>query len=133
VLADLSPTPVKIKIDTGARTSALHAFGMRVEDRNGIKVATFELHPVQRSREDAVEVSCPVTSFRKVRSSNGRVETRPVVQTTVQLGPTVWPIEVTLTSRDTMGFRMLLGRAAIRRRFLVDPGRSFVLTKELSP
>lgn len=128
-LPEMSCIPVKAKIDTGARTSALHAFGLRILEREGGRVAAFELHPVQRSGADAARVECPVTAFRKVRSSNGRVETRPVVTTLVRLGETQWPIEVTLTSRDAMGFRMLLGRAAVRRRFLVDPGRSFLASR----
>ena len=71
-------------------------------------------------------VSREVVGFRKVRSSNGRTEIRPVIRTEVVVGALAWPIDITLTSRDTMGFRMLLGRAAIKGRFLVDPGRSYL-------
>lgn len=126
-LPELSPTPVKAKVDTGARTSALHAFGLRYRDVDGVTIASFELHPLQRSSARAVRVELPVIEYRKVRSSNGRVERRPVVRTKAQLGDHSWPIELTLTSRDEMGFRMLLGRAAVRGRFLVNPGRSYVL------
>jgi hypothetical protein len=126
-LPELGGAIVKAKIDTGARTSALHAFGLRVLDRGPGQVASFELHPRQRSRADALRVECPVHSFKQVRSSNGRVERRPVIVSSVRLGALSWPIEVTLTSRDAMGFRMLLGRAAVRRRFLVDPGKSYLL------
>ena len=129
-LPEMSGVPVKAKIDTGARTSALHAFGLRIIEGDGAKMASFELHPVQRSAADAVRIERPITAFRKVRSSNGKVETRPVVKTPITLGTQTWPIDVTLTSRDAMGFRMLLGRAALRRRFVVDPGRSFVMTTE---
>ena len=127
-LPEMSELPVKAKIDTGARTSALHAFGLWIVDRDGTDWASFELHPVQRSSAGSVRVEAPVVSYRRVRSSNGQVENRPVVRTPVRLGGLEWPIEVTLASRDAMGFRMLLGRAAVRSRFLVDPGRSFLMT-----
>jgi len=76
-----------------------------------------------------VRVEWPVAGFRRVRSSNGRVETRPWIVTTARAGGRAWPIEMTLASRDEMGFRMLLGRGALRKRFLVDPGRSFLVTE----
>ena len=123
---ELCDVAIKAKIDSGARTSALHAFGLRVTERDGVAVASFQLHPVQRSSANAVSVSLPVHGYRRVRSSDGRVEDRPTVRSVARLGDTEWPIEVTLTSRDQMGFRMLLGRSAIRRRFLVDPGRSYL-------
>ncbi len=126
-LPEFTSVPIKAKIDTGARTSALHAFGLEIVKQDGQDVAVFELHPVQRSSEDMCRVEAPILQYRKVRSSDGRVETRPVVKTTIRLGTVEWPIEVTLTSRDTMGFRMLLGRAAVRRQFLVNPGRSFLI------
>ncbi len=125
-LPDLCPTPMKVKIDTGARTSALHAFALQVIDRDGIPTATFEIHPRQRSKADAIRVEVPIHEMRDVRSSNGHVERRPVIRTRAMIGEIEWPIDITLTSRDQMGFRMLLGRAALRRRFLVNPGRSHV-------
>ncbi|MDH3705183.1 MAG: RimK/LysX family protein [Acidimicrobiia bacterium] len=128
-LPELGPDPVKAKIDTGARTSALHAFGLEIEDRRGVPHAHFELHPMQRSSQRSIEVARPIEGFRPVRSSNGRTEQRPVIVTTARLGDVEWPIEITLTSRDEMGFRMLLGRAAVRDRFVVDPGRSYLLSK----
>ena len=122
----MSDTPIKAKIDTGARTSSLHAFKLKITDDPDGPVARFELHPIQRSRSEAVPVVSRIIEFRKVRSSNGKLERRPVILTTLQIGEVAYPIEVTLTSRDEMGFRMLLGRAAIRHRFVVDPGRSFL-------
>lgn len=127
-LPEFSPVPIKAKVDTGARTSALHAFDLRVKEEHGRPIALFHLHPTQRSRADAVRVECPIVAFRRVRSSNGKVENRPVVSTRLELGGLTRTIEITLTSRDEMGFRMLLGRSAVRRRFLVDPGRSFLMT-----
>lgn len=125
-LPDLLDVPIKAKVDTGARTSALHAFSLRLTEAGGTTTAHFQIHPTQRSISGSVYASCEVLGFRQVRSSNGRTENRPVIRTTALLGEVRWPIEVTLTSRDTMGFRMLLGRSALKRRFLVDPGRSYL-------
>lgn len=126
MLPKLSPVPVKAKIDTGARTSSLHAFGLSVVDRDGVPWADFEIHPIQGSRNQRAQVSCPIKSFKQVRSSTGHSERRPVIRTSIRIGEQEFDIDVTLTSRDEMGFRMLLGRAAVRRRFWVDPGRSFL-------
>ena len=125
-LPDLSPVPLKAKIDTGARTSTLHAFNLSHDERNGESWVTFEVHPLQRTKAHTTLVSHPIEGFRKVRSSSGHTEERPVIRTRIRIGSREFEIDVTLTSRDEMGFRMLLGRSAIRRRFLVDPGRSFL-------
>lgn len=117
---------VKAKLDTGARTSALHAFDLEEFDRGGVDWVRFSVHPWQRSAEDAVVVECPVHDRRTVRSSTGHVQERIVVLTAIEmLGRTV-TTEVTLSRRDEMGFRMLIGREALRRGFLVDSGRSYV-------
>jgi hypothetical protein len=125
-LPELSPVPLNAKIDTGARTSTLHAFGLSLQDRNGEPWVEFEVHPVQRSRAHATLVAHPVAGFRRVRSSTGHSEQRPVIRTPIRIGGHDFEIDVTLTSRDEMGFRMLVGRAAIRRRFWVDAGRSYL-------
>jgi len=116
---------VKAKIDTGARTSALHAFRLSTFTRDGQDWARFEIHPHQRTALDAITVEAPVVDMRRVRSSNGEIQDRPVIRTDIVIQGHRWPIEITLTSRDEMGFRILIGRAAIRRRFVVDPARSF--------
>lgn len=131
ILELLSPTPIKAKIDTGARTSSLHAFDLRIQESGDQTTASFVVHPVQRSAAEARRVEVPVTGFREVRSSSGHRERRPVIRTPITLGNQRFDIDITLTSRDEMGFRMLLGRAAIRRRFLVDPSRSFTLGDKL--
>jgi hypothetical protein len=133
LLPDFSPVVVKAKIDTGARTSALHAFDLKIEDRDGKPWADFEIHPLQRSKARACRVSTPINGYRRIRSSTGHSETRPVVRTVMRIGDHNYKIDLTLTSRDEMGFRMLLGRAAIRRRFLVDPGRSFLHPASTDP
>ena len=125
-LPDLGVRAIKVKLDTGARTSALHAFGLRRFVRDGAEMVRFEIHPLQRSGASAVVAEALVIDEREVRNSGGVAETRPVVRTTLQIGESRWPIELTLTRRDEMGFRMLLGRQALRGRALVDAGRSFL-------
>ena len=86
----------------------------------------FEIHPWQRTTVDGVVVEAEITAWRPVRSSSGKVDERPVVNTTmVDRRPIRVDAEITLTRRDEMGFRMLIGREAIRTRFVVDPGASY--------
>lgn len=118
--------PVKAKIDTGARTSALHAFDLHTFEKDGKTWARFAIHPHQRSAADARTVTVELIDRRTVRSSSGTLEVRPVISTEVILAKRRLEIQLTLTRRDEMGFRMLIGRGAIRRRFVVDPGRSYL-------
>jgi hypothetical protein len=116
---------LKAKVDTGARTSSMHAFDLEPFDRDGVEWVRFEIQPWQRTTTDAVTAEAEVSGWRAVRSSSGKIELRPVVRTDLVIaGVTVSP-EVTLTRRDEMGFRMLIGREAIRTRFVVDPGASY--------
>jgi hypothetical protein len=117
---------LKAKVDTGARTSSLHAFDLEWFERDDSPWVRFEIHPWQRSTADAVVAEAAVVSTRDIRSSSGAVDHRPVVCTTVGLAGTAVTAEITLTRRDDMGFRMLIGREAIRRQFVVDPGRSYL-------
>jgi hypothetical protein len=131
-LPDFGVRTIKAKLDTGARTSSLHAFKLRRYMRDGVDMARFEVHPVQRSDAASVEVEAEVVDEREVRTSSGQVETRPVVVTTLQIGDARWEVEVTLTRRDEMGFRLLLGRQALRGRVLVDPQRSYQVGRKRS-
>lgn len=124
---------IKAKIDTGARSSALHAFDLEHVERDGVPWVRFEIHPWQRSSNDPVVVEAPVVDHRTVRSSNGTDEQRPVIETTIEIGGRELPIELTLTRRDHMGFRLLLGRQALRRRVLIDPERSFLCGRPPKP
>jgi len=124
-LPDLGVKQIKVKVDTGARSSSLHAFDLHRFERDGAQWVRFELHPVQRKSEPSVDVEAEVLEYRSVRSSSGKATLRPVIVTNVTLLGVTWPVELTLASRDEMGFRMLLGREAFRRRFLVDAGRSY--------
>jgi hypothetical protein len=128
-LPELGVASVKVKIDTGARSSSLHAWDVTVVEgagRAGLARVRFVLHPRQRDMDETVEAEADLVAVRAVRSSNGEVESRPVIRTRVVIGGRRFPIELTLTRRDEMGFRMLLGRRALRRRFVIDPGRSFL-------
>lgn len=125
-LPELSTTRVKAKIDTGARTSSLHAIHLQTFDRDGKTFVRFQFHPLQRNTELTAKAEAEVLEFRSVRSSNGHVSRRPVIITPITLHGQTWNVELTLANRDEMGFRMLLGREALRDRFLVDSGRSYV-------
>ena len=125
-LPDAGVPWIKAKIDTGARTSSIHAFDVETFRRRGAPWVRFVLHPIQRDTTETVPVEAPLVDERLVRNSGGRAEHRPVIRTAVRFLGATWPIELTLARRDVMGFRMLLGREALRGRFVVDPGRSYL-------
>ncbi|OLT41231.1 hypothetical protein BJF86_16060 [Serinicoccus sp. CNJ-927] len=116
---------IKAKIDTGAKTSAIHAFDLRSFDRDGRDWVSFAVHPWQATAQDEVAVELPVHDSRSVRSSSGHEEQRYVVRLPVVLGGREVPVEVTLTDRDEMGFRMLIGREALVQGYVVDPALSY--------
>jgi hypothetical protein len=125
-LPELGVHAIKAKVDTGARSSALHAFELERFEREGIAMVRFQAHPMQRDDRHIVTVEAVLLEERMVRNSGGQEELRPVIETKVQIGSQSWAIELTLTNRDQMGFRMLLGRQAVRRRYWVDPGHSYL-------
>lgn len=124
-LPNLGIATIKAKVDTGARSSSLHAIHLEEFTRRGADWVRFEVHPIQRSSKEVICAEARVLEYRLVRSSSGKATKRPVIITDVSLLGETWTIELTLANRDEMGFRMLLGREAIRRRFLVDSGRSY--------
>lgn len=125
-LPDLRLGCIKAKIDTGARSSCLHAFDIEIFDREGELFVRFKVHPQQRRKTKLVEAEAKILEFREVRSSSGHSEKRPVICTTIRLLGQEWPIDLTLSDRGEMGFRMLIGREALRSRFLVDAEKSFL-------
>lgn len=129
-LPELGVIRVKAKVDTGARSSTLHAFDIEVLPLR--RVVRFKVHPLQGAGKPEISCEAPLLEQRWIRSSNGKRDLRPVIRTELELGGERWSIDLTLTSRDEMGFRMLLGREAIRKRFVVDPACSF-LVRELVP
>lgn len=125
-LPDLNIDRIKAKIDTGARTSSLHAFNCQEFEQEGKTMIRFEVHPTQRDNKQTVLAQAELVEYRQVTNSGGQAQRRPVIITTMKLGEHQWQAELTLTNRDVMGFRMLLGRQAVRDRFSIDPGRSFL-------
>jgi hypothetical protein len=128
-LPELGLRNVKAKVDTGARTSALHAFEVMPFDNNGVSSVQFKIHPNQRDNDTVVVCTAALIDERIVRDSGGHREKRWVIETPVHIGKHVWLVECTLTSRDDMIFRKLLGRTAINNRAVVDPSRSYLLGK----
>jgi hypothetical protein len=118
---------IKAKIDTGARTSALHAFDIEPFVKKGKKYVAFKVHPFQKDWKSVTRCVAEMVDERSIKDSGGRSSMRPVISTRIKIGELSWMIEVTLINRDEMGFRMLIGREAIRGHLLVNPGNSFLL------
>ncbi|MGB5832634.1 MAG: RimK/LysX family protein [Thiohalocapsa sp.] len=124
-LPSLGLSVIKCKVDTGARTSALHAFEVETERRDDIEIVRFAVHPVQNRDDIVVRCEAPLLERRTVTDSGGHREQRCVIVTDLVAAGQRWPVELTLTDRDSMRFRMLLGRTALAGRAVVDPQRSF--------
>lgn len=122
-LPDLNLPAIKSKIDTGAKTSALHASDIRPFHRHGKLFVRFLVHPLQRTKKFVISCTAEVKDQRTVMNSGGHKELRYVIQTPMILGTTTWNIEITLTNRDPMRFRMLLGRNALTGHTIIDPGK----------
>jgi hypothetical protein len=129
-LPELGIDKIKAKVDTGARTSALHAFSLRPFKENGKDRISFDIHPLQHNTEKVTTCVADIIDLRWVTDSGGHREERFVIRTPVILGKYHGSIEITLTERDSMLFRMLLGRSAIRSNFIVNPAKSFMMKKQ---
>ena len=129
-LPELGLPAIKAKIDTGARTSALHAFLIEPYKQQGEDWLRFHMHPVQRETDIVVVCDARLKDQREVTDSGGHTELRYVIETNLHIGGVHWPIEVTLTNRDNMRFRMLIGREALKNRLLVNSGNSYLQGKK---
>ncbi|ARD46318.1 ATP-dependent zinc protease [Colwellia sp. PAMC 21821] len=125
-LPELAITDIQVRVDTGAKTSSLHVDNIVKFKKNGKIMVRFDLHPDAYNVDEIVSCEAPMHDIRRVKSSNGTSEQRYVISTPVQLGETLWPIEITLTDRSDMSYLMLFGREAIGTKFLVDPSKVFV-------
>ncbi|MBR9805104.1 30S ribosomal protein S6--L-glutamate ligase [bacterium] len=128
-LPSLSIPAIKARVDSGAKTSSLHAFNIQTFTRNGDAWVSFEVHPIQNNRSTIISCECPIVDRRYVKSSSGEREKRYVISAPLQIGGDVWDIDITVTNRDSMCYRMLLGREAMAGRMLVDPAASFCLNE----
>lgn len=131
-LPEIGIPAVKVKVDTGARTSTLHAFTLSIFEENGRNMVRFGIHPLQRRTDLEIFCTAEVIDNRLVSDSGGHRERRPVIRTAVHIGEATWNIELTLSRRDTMLFRMLLGRSALRGRAAVDPAASYLTGRKLA-
>lgn len=116
---------IKIKVDTGARTSALHAFNIGLEEKEGKRFVHFSVYPMQGDKNIVVHCTSPLKETRMVTSSNGHRELRYIIMTSIKLGNKTWEIELSLSNRDPLKFRMLLGREALKHIALIDPASSY--------
>ncbi len=126
-LPDLNINAIKVRVDSGAKTSALHAVNITPFMREGVQWVRYDVHPIQYDGKTIIHCESPVIDKRRVKSTSGAVEVRYVIRTLLKLSDSSWEIEITLTNRDSMGYRMLLGRQAMLGKVLVDPEKSFHL------
>lgn len=118
---------IKARIDSGAKTSSIHAFNIHTFKRDGKTWVSFEIHPIQHNRKVVVRSEAPLLDKRIVKSSSGETDKRHVISATLVMDGQSWKVQLTLANRDSMGYRMLLGREAMSHRMLVDPAASFLL------
>lgn len=123
---DFGGVRVKAKIDTGARTSALHASDITPFEKDGQRMVAFDIHPRPGSIEPAVSCVAPLIAYRRIRNSGGQDTFRYIIKTSIDIGNQIWPIEISLTRRDRLQLRMLLGRTALGNRYLIDPVKSYL-------
>lgn len=132
-LPGLGIDQIKVKVDSGARTSALHTFRLEPFQKEGQDWVSFDVHPNQYDPDTVIRCEAPVRDIRTVTDSGGHQSQRYVILTDILIGDQQYPIELTLTNRDTMRFRMLLGRTAMNGRFLIDPEGAYLISQGIHP
>ncbi len=125
-LPNIGIPSIKAKIDTGARTSSLHAFKIEPLIENGINKVKFWIHPIQNNKDYAESCIADIIDERTVKNSGGQEEERYVIMTQILIADSQWDIEITLTNRDNMRYRMLLGRTSLRGKVIIDPNEAFL-------
>ena len=128
-LPELKIPAIRARVDSGAKTSSIHAFNIEHFERDDKAWLRFEVHPLKKDNETVVMCEAELVDRREVKSSNGTTEKRFVVKTPFSINDQTWDIELTLTNRDSMGFRMLLGREAMQDRILIDPATKSIFGK----
>jgi len=131
-LPDFCVPGIKVKVDSGAATSAIHAFDIEPFDKDGVPFVRFNIHPLQGRHDISMPCEAKLVDRRMVKNSGGKSQNRYVIETTLSLAGSRWTIDLTLTNRDQMKFRMLLGRSAMRGRLIVDPQLSYQAGKHNS-
>ena len=126
-LPQLNILAIKARVDSGAKTSALHAINIIPFKKDGDPWVRYEVHPLQNDGKTSIHCESPVIDRRKIKSSSGLSESRYVIKSIISIAESTWEIDLTLTNRDSMGYRMLLGRQAMSGKMLVDPEASFQL------
>tara|TARA_R110000868_G_scaffold160018_2_gene389286 strand:+ start:18 stop:512 length:495 start_codon:yes stop_codon:yes gene_type:complete len=125
-LINLKIPAIKVKVDSGAKTSSLHAFDIQPYVKEGVAYVKFKVHPLQGNSTLAVKCRAKIIDTRTIMSSNGHAERRFVIMTKLQLGEQIWPIELTLSNRDPLRFRMLLGREAMGNHTVIVPDKMLI-------
>jgi ribosomal protein S6--L-glutamate ligase len=131
-LPDINIPAIRAKIDTGAKTSSLHAENIQYFKEEGKDYVSFRVHPIQKNRKIIVKCQALLIDKRNVKSSNGIEENRPLIKTKIKIGNHLFQIDLNLTKRDSMGFRMLLGRDAMKNRIIIDPQYKYLSGNLLS-
>jgi ribosomal protein S6--L-glutamate ligase len=132
-LDDIGIFAIKVKVDTGAKTSSLHAYDIKYFTKDGKKYINFNVHPIQRNKKILVPCTAELIACKKVKSSSGHKEKRPIIKVPIKIGDNIWDIEINLTNRDNMGYRMLLGRQAmVQKNIIIDPSMEYVHKKMLT-
>ncbi len=125
-LPQLNMPAIEVKVDTGAKTSSLHAENIKFFNKNGKEYISFDVHPVKRHKEVTIKCQAPLMDKRDVKSSSGCKENRPMIKTKMKIGDHVFEIDLNLTKRDYMKSRMLLGRDAMKGIVIIDPGHKYL-------